>query len=121
MKRMTSAVKPNATARAVIDAIRYITVATVSSKGEPWSTPVAGYHFDGDYTLYWASWADNQHSKNIRDTGKAFITIYDSTPADAATDGVYMQVEAYEITDQDEAMQAALVFGDDPYNPSDGQ
>lgn len=117
---MTDGVKPSAKARAIIDAIRYITVATVSSEGEPWNTPVAGYHFDGDYNLYWASWVDNQHSKNIRNNGKAFIAIYDSTPHGAPSEGVYMQVEVFEITDQDEAKSAALVFKDDPYNPSDG-
>jgi hypothetical protein len=32
-----------------------------------------------------------------------------------------MTGRAFEITDEQEAMQAALVFGDDPYNPSDGR
>lgn len=114
--------KLNTKATSILDSIAYITVATVSENGDPWNTPVAGYHFDGDHTLYWASWADNQHSKNIRATGKAFIVIYDSTPASGQpSQGVYIQATASEITVESEAMEAALVFGDDPYNPADGK
>lgn len=114
--------KPNQQARAVIDAIKYMTIATVSEDGQPWNTPVAAFHFDNDYTLYWASWQDNQHSKNIRANSKAFVVIYDSTPANSEpTAGVYMITEVSELTDVQEVMQAALVFKDDPYNPSDGK
>lgn len=114
--------QPNQEAKTIIDSIRYITVATVDETGQPWNTPVAGFHFDNDYTLYWASWIDNQHSKNIRNNGKAFIVVYDSTPADIEpTSGVYIQAEAVELVDEQEVMQAASVFKDDPYNPSDGK
>ncbi len=113
---------PNASARSIIDGIKYISVASVNENGEPWNTPVARYHFDNDYTLYWASWTDNQHSKNIRSNGKAFIVVYDSTPADGEpSQGVYIKAQATEITDEQEVMSAALVFGDDQYNPSDGK
>jgi general stress protein 26 len=115
-------VKPNQKAKEVIDRIKYITIATVDENGQPWNTPVASFRFDDDYTFYWASWTDNQHSKNIRSNGKAFIAIYDSTPADdKPADGVYIQAEVTELNDEQEVMQAALVFKGDPYNPSDGK
>lgn len=115
-------IRPNAKARAIIDAIAYATVATVNESGEPWNTPVAVYHFDDDYMLYWASWVDNQHSQNIRNNGKAFIVMYDSTPADGKpAQGAYLQALATELTDEQEIMNAALVFDDDPYNSSDGK
>lgn len=115
-------IQPNPKAQAVLDSINYITVATADNDGTPWNTPVAGFHFDNDYTLYWASWQDNQHSKNIRVNSKAFVVIYDSTPADSKPSaGVYMLGKAYELANEQEAMQAALVFKDDPYNPSDGK
>jgi general stress protein 26 len=115
-------VNPNSKAKAVLDAINYIAIATVSDDGQPWNTPVAGFHFDNDYALYWASWQDNQHSKNIRANGKAFVVVYDSTPANnQPTAGVYMPGQAFELTDDQDVMQAALVFKDDPYNPSDGK
>jgi general stress protein 26 len=114
--------RPNQKAKEIIDSISYITVATIGADGEPWNTPFAGYHFEDDYTLYWASWADNQHSQNIRDNGKAFIVVYDSTPANGQpSQGVYIQAGASELTDEQEVMKAALVFGDDPYNSSDGK
>lgn len=114
--------KPNDKAITILDAIDYISVATVSEDGQPWNTPVAAFHFDNDYALYWASWQNNQHSKNIRENGKTFVVIYDSTPSDSKpSSGVYMQGTTSEITDAQEAMQAALVFKDDPYNPSDGK
>lgn len=114
--------QPNQKAKAILDVINYITIATVSDDGQPWNTPVASFHFENDYTLYWASWQDNQHSKNIRATGKAFVVVYDSTPANnQPSAGVYMQGKASELTNEQEAMQAALVFKDDPYNPSDGK
>jgi hypothetical protein len=97
-------------------------MATVSDDGQPWNTPVARFYFDGDPTLYWASWQDNQHSKNIRANGKAFVVAYDSTPADnQPSAGVYMHGRALELNNEDEVMQAALVFKDDPCNPSDGK
>ncbi|MDB5175635.1 MAG: pyridoxamine 5-phosphate oxidase-like protein FMN-binding protein [Candidatus Saccharibacteria bacterium] len=115
-------VEPNSNAKAVIENISYITVATVDESGQPWNTPLAVFRFDGDYCMYWASWSDNQHSQNIRTNGKAFIVIYDSTPAsDKPTTGVYIQAEASELKDEQEVMQAALVFKDNTYNPSDGK
>ncbi len=114
--------KPNTRAKTILDAIKYAALATISKDGEPWNTPLAAFHFDNDCTLYWASWQNNHHSQNIRANGKAFVVVYDSTPADGQpTAGVYMTGKALEITDKQEAMQAALVFGNDPYNPSDGR
>jgi general stress protein 26 len=73
--------KPNAKAKAVLDAIDYATLATVTKDGDPWNTPLAAFRFNDDYTFYWASWQNNHHSQNIRANGKAFIAVYDSTPA----------------------------------------
>jgi general stress protein 26 len=120
--RYDGEMKPNERAQSIIRAINYITIATVGDDGQPWNTPVAGFRFEDDYTLYWASWQDNQHSRNIRSNGKAFVVIYDSTPADGnPSAGVYMQGRAYELTSEKEVMQAALVFEGDQYNPSDGR
>lgn len=114
-------IQPNTQAKVVLDNITYITIATVSQDGQPWNTPVAAFRFPNDYTFYWASWQNNQHSKNIRANGKAFIVVYDSTPADnKPSSGVYILAEAMELTNEQEVMQAAKAFGDDPYNPSDG-
>ncbi len=44
----------------------------------PWNSPVYSA-FDKDYNFYWASWKENQHSKNIKENEKVFVVIYDST------------------------------------------
>lgn len=41
-------IQPNIKAKAVLDAIKYATLATVSRDGEPWNTPLAIYHLDDD-------------------------------------------------------------------------
>ncbi len=114
-------IRPNQKAQEIIENIKYITIATVSEDGQPWNTPVAAFRFDNDYIFYWASWTENQHSKNIRINGKAFIVIYDSTPQEGPTEGVYILAEAMELNEVDEVTKAARVFKDDPYNPSDGK
>lgn len=115
-------IHPNQKAQSVLDSIKYITIATVSPDGQPWNTPVAAFRFENDYTFYWASWQDNQHSKNIRANGKTFVVVYDSTPADnQPSAGVYLLGLAFELTEKQEVVQAALVFKDDPYNTSDGK
>ena len=115
-------ISPNQKAREIIDSIKYITLATVDEDGQPWNTPVASFRFEDDYTFYWASWSDNQHSKNIRANSKVFIVVYDSTPTSGEpTEGVYMLAEAIELNEENEVIKAALVFKGDPYNPADGK
>lgn len=114
--------KPNKAARAIIDSVVYVTVATVSESNEPWNTPVAAYHFENDDVFYWASWTENQHSCNIRANGRAFLAIYDSTPEDGKpATGVYVRARVEELTEESDVIRAALVFEDDPFNPSDGR
>ena len=89
-------------AKAITDKISFATLATVSNDGQPWNSPVAAIH-DDDLTYYWASWTENQHSKNSRANGKVFIVVYDSTvtnPDDAV--GVYIRAIASEVTDLEE-------------------
>jgi nitroimidazol reductase NimA-like FMN-containing flavoprotein (pyridoxamine 5'-phosphate oxidase superfamily) len=113
-------IRPNEKAKQILTSIKYVAIATVDANNQPWNTPVAAFHFDDDYTLYWASWQDNQHSKNIRNNKQVFISVFDSTPPDEPTSGVYIQAEAQELTNEAHVMKAAEVFGDDRYNPSDG-
>jgi nitroimidazol reductase NimA-like FMN-containing flavoprotein (pyridoxamine 5'-phosphate oxidase superfamily) len=110
---------PNPTAKAIIDQIKYITIATVGSNGQPWVTPVAAVH-DADYNFYWASWTENQHSKNIAARSNIAIVIYNSTPAGDSEPGVYIRAKAIQLTDEQEVASAALLL-EDPYNPSEGE
>lgn len=105
----------------IIDKSRYIVVATVDEKRQPWNTPVACFRFEGKLDFYWASWTQNQHSKNIRANKKVFIIAYPSNrDEEGPSRAVYIQADAFELSDPNEVMSAAKVFGDDKYNPSDG-
>ena len=89
----------------IIKKILYITIATASKDGKPWNSPVYSA-FDGNYNFFWASWKENQHSKNIRDNNNVFIVIYDSTVSEETGEGVYIQAKAYELDDEKEIKYA---------------
>lgn len=92
-------------AKEIIAKIIYITIATVTSDGKPWNTPVYS-SFDTHYNFYWASWEENIHSKNIKNNPKVFLVIYDSTAPEGTGEGVYIEAMAHELTDQKEIEHA---------------
>jgi len=83
-------------AKDIIKKILYITIATSNKNGEPWNSPVYSA-FDKEYNFYWASWKENQHSKNIKENNQIFIVIYDSTVLEGTGEGVYIKAKAYEL------------------------
>lgn len=85
----------------IIQKIIYITIASVSKDGQPWNSPVYSA-FDKDLNFYWSSDKESVHSKNIRENRKVFLIIYDSTMAEGTGEGVYIQAEAFEITNKGE-------------------
>lgn len=85
-------------AQEIIDKILYVTIASVDGNGQPWNSPVFSAH-DENLNFYWGSHIDSQHSKNIKDTGKVFLVIYDSTVEAGAGEGVYVEAAAGEILD----------------------
>ncbi len=100
-----------AKAKEIIEKVRYITLATVSEEAQPWGTPVLAA-FDDRYNFYWTSMADTQHSKNIRANAAIFFTIFDSTPMPGENEAVYVKAKAFELSNQTEIQQAAvLVYG----------
>ncbi len=92
-------------AKGIIEKIHYINIATVNTAGEPWNTPVYAGH-DDTYNFYWASWTDNEHSKNIRHNPNVFLTIYDSTVPEGDGEGVYIKAKAFELQDPAEIQEA---------------
>lgn len=92
-------------AKEIIKEIIYITIATSSEDGQPWNSPVYSA-YDKGYNFYWASWKENQHSKNIVKNNKIFIVIYDSKAREGTGEGVYIQAKAYMLTKKDEVTRA---------------
>ncbi len=96
-------------AKEIIEKILYITIATVSTSGEPWNAPVVGA-YDKDYNFYWGSYRNSQHSQNVRDTGRVYLVIYDSTVPVGTGEGVYIKASAQELTDPKDVEAAHQVL-----------
>lgn len=92
-------------AKTIIEKILYLTLATVTPDGKPWNSPVYT-SFDDDYNFYWASWKENQHSKNIAENNNIFAVIYDTTIAEGQGEGVYMEGKAYVLNTEEELLNA---------------
>lgn len=104
-------------AKEIISKIIYITIATVSKDGKPWNTPVYSA-FDEKYNFFWASWTENDHSKNIRQNPEVFIVIYDSTVPEGTGEGVYVKAKVYELSDPKEIEHATkYLYGRKSKNP----
>lgn len=88
-------------AKSIIAKIIYITIATVSKDGKPWNSPVYSA-YDEKFNFFWASWKENEHSKNVRNNGDVFLVIYDSTAAEGTGEGVYVKAKAQELNDPKE-------------------
>ncbi len=54
-----------------------------------------------NYNFYWASWKENQHSKNIQENENVFVVIYDSTVPEGTGFGVYMNGTARQLEKKD--------------------
>jgi uncharacterized protein YhbP (UPF0306 family) len=83
-------------AKEIISKILYATVATSSKDGQPWNSPLY-VAYDENYNFFWASWTGTQHSKNIIENPRVFLTIYDSTVPEGSGEGVYIQANASQI------------------------
>lgn len=92
----------------IIKQIKYATLATVTSEGKPWNSPVA-HEYDNDLNIYWFSDKENQHSKNVRANGEVFIVIYDSTVPWGEGEGVYIQAQVTELADPSEISYARRI------------
>ena len=92
-------------AREIVKRILYITIATVSSEGKPWNSPVYSA-FDTEGNFYWTSASEAQHSRNIDANGDVFLVIYDSTVPEGTGKGVYVEAHAQVLADPAEIVEA---------------
>lgn len=104
----------------ILNTIRYATIATVTEDAEPWNSPVA-HELDSNLTIYWVSDKENQHSKNVRANGQAFIVIYDSTVREGDGEGVYLKVDVIELSDADEILYVRRLRKGDDYQSKEGE
>ncbi len=72
-----------------------MTLASSSSGGQPWSTPVF-YALDEKYNFYWYSRKDTRHSENIKENNRISASIFATTGEDEGV-GVYVEGVATEL------------------------
>ena len=84
--------------RAIIDANRYMTLATAGEDGRPWATPV--WFATEDYRqFYWVSRPGTRHSRNLAARPELGIVIHDSSVPVGGAQAVYMAAVAEEVGD----------------------
>jgi hypothetical protein len=81
------------TLREIIEANRYLVLATADATGRPWSSPVYFAHIDLT-EFFWVSSVDVTHSRNIAARPEVGIVVFDSQAAIGAGQGVYMSAVA---------------------------
>lgn len=84
-----------ASARAILEKIHYLNIATVNEDSSPWNSVVSASRDQLNFS--WGSSPDNIHSRNIRRDGRVFVTIYDSTVPEGTGEGLYMRGIAKEL------------------------
>lgn len=97
-----------AAARRIIDANRYMTLATADADGRPWATPVWFAH-DGYTEFWWVSRPTRRHSRNLAVRPQTGIVIFDSTVPAGEGQGVYIEAVAEEAG-QDELAHGIAIF-----------
>jgi hypothetical protein len=84
--------------RDIIEASRYLVLATADAGGRPWSSPVYFAHID--FTeFFWVSSPGVTHSRNIGVRPEVGIVVFDSQAAIGTGQGVYMSATAKLLQD----------------------
>jgi hypothetical protein len=83
-------------ARAILDANLYMTLATADTDGRPWVSPV--YYASEDFTrFYWVSKPESTHSRNLVDRPRASIVVFDSRQPVNTGQAVYIAAVAEQL------------------------
>ena len=90
------------TVRDIIEASRYLVLATADATGRPWSSPVYFAHI-GFAEFYWVSSPGVTHSVNIAVRPEVGIAIFDSQAEIGTGQGVYMSAVATMVGDGETA------------------
>jgi hypothetical protein len=84
-------------ARQVIDANRYLVLATADQHGVPWVSPV-WYAHAGYREFFWVSDPQARHSRSIEMRPQVSIVIFDSSVPPSAAPAVYLSGAAEVVT-----------------------
>jgi len=84
------------TVRDIVEATRYLVLATADATGRPWSSPVYFAHI-GFTEYFWVSSPEVTHSRNIAVRPEVGIAVFDSQAAIGTGQGVYMSASAFSV------------------------
>jgi nitroimidazol reductase NimA-like FMN-containing flavoprotein (pyridoxamine 5'-phosphate oxidase superfamily) len=84
------------TARRIIEANDYMTLATADRDGRPWASPVY-YTPDGGVDFFWVSRPGSRHSRNIAERPEIGVVIYDSQVPIGGAEAVYLTARAEQV------------------------
>ncbi len=87
----------------IVDAGRYMVLATADADGVPWASPV-WYAHDGYRSFLWVSRPDTRHSLNLAVRPRLSIVIFDSTAPVGTGEGVYMEAVGEQLDGPEEAI-----------------
>lgn len=80
-----------AKAEAILQSTLYCTLATCSTDGLPWASPVF-FTYDPDWTLYWSSAIAAVHSQNIEhNQGRMAVAVYSTHRPEGKGQGLYLR------------------------------
>ena len=99
---------PLESAKQIISENIYMTIASASSDGKPWISPVF-FAYDEFYNLYWVSNKHSKHSTLIRSNPDVAIVIFDSRAPEGEGDGVYFEAVVEEARLEDEEIFVAFL------------
>jgi uncharacterized protein YhbP (UPF0306 family) len=92
------------TAQEIIDAARYMVLATSDEDGVPWASPV-WFAPDGYTRFLWVSREDTRHSRNLAVRSRLSIVIFDSSAPIGTGEGVYMDALAQQVDEPGSAIE----------------
>jgi nitroimidazol reductase NimA-like FMN-containing flavoprotein (pyridoxamine 5'-phosphate oxidase superfamily) len=93
----------------LIEASRYLVLATADATGQPWNSPLYFAHIGGT-EFFWVSSPDVTHSRNIAVRPEVSIVVFDSQAAVGTGQGVYMSAVAELLEDDGEAARGIEAF-----------
>ena len=100
---MKSADELREIAMSIVDAYRFMTLATADADGRPWASPV-WYAPRGYREFLWVSSPDAAHSRNLRVRPELGIVLFDSHRT-GGWKALYLSAVAEELTDVEEGIQ----------------
>jgi nitroimidazol reductase NimA-like FMN-containing flavoprotein (pyridoxamine 5'-phosphate oxidase superfamily) len=97
---VTGIVDPPALARSIIEANRYLTLATADQDGLPWASPV--WFASADLQeFFWVSSPDARHSRNLTARPEVAVVIFDSGQPIGTGRAVYLSARAEQVPEPD--------------------